>query len=788
MAFIDIPDRANMQRIQASWYNTIKTELINFLSGAYDLSNKAIIDPTRLDVKKGVKADLLTYASAATNGQFCFATDEKKMYQVIDGTITGVGGGLDAWAASTDYVIGDVVHYSDLIYLCTTDHTFTASFDGSKFTELSTSAISGATENNLVTIDANTKPKDGAKAIANVAFKNENNVFSANQELNALATFDDSDVLSLVPNKMVDIRSGKNFIRNGHFEINAIGWTASSANISIARNTTTPISSDADGVITITTSATTSDYVQYGPFVIEKGDQSNILTFLAKYYTDANYLDDKLGVYFYDATNSAYANTDDQSIKATSLVGNISRGFQIPSDCVSGYIRFKVDATVAAESKVYIDNVEFMQKPVVKGLAGWKQYTLTVTGTNWTTTRAVGIPYKTLDGAWRFVFNIAGAVTSQSQNTLTINGVVFKNTANHYQSITALAADATANTGYCTPNASTIFVKSAANTLAWYISGDVELDSKPTFATDYSNVVLSEDAGNKLIDFSAVKPNGTQSASSNAVTLITLTERDDKTSSFGTDVFTAPETGSYHFDYSVWALLGATAPTALKSYLLKNATGIQYAINGRDDLTASKNITLSASEKIDLIKGDTIGLYVYSSGQAITVSGFTNQDATYLSGHKISSPQTIAASEECYAYYNSNTATSIANTGSGTDLPFEDKIADSHNAYNIATGIYTCPRSGLLSISSGVELASAATWEAGESLIIRAYINAKLINIGRKIMDAALNPLYMSANGSLSLYPVVKGDAVKINIYQNSDGAISLDGDANSNYISIKID
>lgn len=57
------------------------------------LTNKAIVDPSRLDVKKDTKANLDTYAATAANGQLVFATDEKKMYQVIDTVLVDVGSG-----------------------------------------------------------------------------------------------------------------------------------------------------------------------------------------------------------------------------------------------------------------------------------------------------------------------------------------------------------------------------------------------------------------------------------------------------------------------------------------------------------------------------------------------------------------------------------------------------------------------------------------------------------------------------------------------------------------------
>jgi hypothetical protein len=61
-------------------------------SGA-DIQTPAIIDPSRADVKKDTLANLQTYASSASNGQLVYATDSKKMFQVLDGALAEVGGG-----------------------------------------------------------------------------------------------------------------------------------------------------------------------------------------------------------------------------------------------------------------------------------------------------------------------------------------------------------------------------------------------------------------------------------------------------------------------------------------------------------------------------------------------------------------------------------------------------------------------------------------------------------------------------------------------------------------------
>lgn len=80
-----------------------------------------IIDPSRSDVKQGTQAELETYASGASNGQMCFATDTKQMYQVLDGALAAVGGGsggLDTFFTDTFEVAGvsDYTSGNDVIF------------------------------------------------------------------------------------------------------------------------------------------------------------------------------------------------------------------------------------------------------------------------------------------------------------------------------------------------------------------------------------------------------------------------------------------------------------------------------------------------------------------------------------------------------------------------------------------------------------------------------------------------------------------------------------------------
>lgn len=122
-------------------------------------------------------------------------------------------------------------------------------------------------------------------------------------------------------------------------------------------------------------------------------------------------------------------------------------------------------------------------------LTNLKQYTLTVTGTNWTTTRAVGIPYKTATGEWRLKFNIVGAVSSGTDNflNLTVANITFKSGYDQAVSIftSTRQGNSVINEAVTLSNSSTIQIlrsSSASLVLTWSLSGDVELNAMPSFA------------------------------------------------------------------------------------------------------------------------------------------------------------------------------------------------------------------------------------------------------------------------------------------------------------------
>jgi len=123
---------------------------------------------------------------------------------------------------------------------------------------------------------------------------------------------------------------------------------------------------------------------------------------------------------------------------------------------------------------------------LVRPRRGQTALTVTSTVAGWSTVRAQAIYYQDQDGNHRLKFNVTGTVTSGTYTggDFTLTGVVFKNVAGCFQPVSPFVNSVNAVAAYCNPGLATVTVQhaSTASTTRYCFSGDVELDSKPTWA------------------------------------------------------------------------------------------------------------------------------------------------------------------------------------------------------------------------------------------------------------------------------------------------------------------
>jgi len=135
-------------------------------------------------------------------------------------------------------------------------------------------------------------------------------------------------------------------------------------------------------------------------------------------------------------------------------------------------------------------------------LMGLKQYlhgtaynsgispTVTSAQAGFSVIRSVFVPYQTQDGAWRLRFNIAASFTASiiSVVSVSINGVVSKNLTQYFQPVFGVFYTVSGTNGFYQSYAGvnngtlTCQLTSTNNVNGVAFSGDIELDSKPTWA------------------------------------------------------------------------------------------------------------------------------------------------------------------------------------------------------------------------------------------------------------------------------------------------------------------
>ena len=78
--------------------------------------------------------------------------------------------------------------------------------------------------------------------------------------------------------------------------------------------------------------------------------------------------------------------------------------------------------------------------------------------------------------------------------------------------------------------------------------------------------------------------------------------------------------------------MGATAPSVLEAYMLKNGTGGRYGYFYSNDCVNSKYLQIDKSGTINVIAGDYVSLWVNPTSQNVAViSAAAGTQASYLS-------------------------------------------------------------------------------------------------------------------------------------------------------------
>ena len=784
------------------------------------LTSPSITTPTRLDVKQDTKANLITYASSASNGQLVFATDEKILYQVVDSALQPAGGS-SVLSGLTDVNISSPTNTQVLKYNSATSKWINS-------TDSNTTSLSGLTTDVNISSPANTQ----VLKYNSSSTKWEN----ANQITTLAGLTGDVNISSPVNTQVLKYNSttskwenstggsgtGIDFLLLGDAEAGTTGWnsyndhtntpadvkpvdgTGLTGSMTSGHTFTQSSSSPLNGSNSFLLSKPASDCQGQGfskDMTIPAGYATRMLTFSGIYSTDANYVDSDYILYFYDVTHSVLVEPVPYAIMANTF-GTLSVQVQVPAGCTSLRAIFHCAATSATTRDIKFDDMSFGPSSRAKGafITDWTSYTPTG---SWVTNASYS-------GKWRRVgdsmevnvrIDLSGAPTATallvsipSSYTIDTTRIVQADSrgmlGNSFTDQSSSGNDHSGKVVYSTTTSVALEVAKTDGTYAiekaitnlipfTYASADKVVASfKVPIVGWSSNQVVSEDFGTRLISCRAMK-SGAQTMTSTQTAVSGWTINNDSTGSFNatSGIFTVPETGFYYVSYQIYYTNGPTPPTTLTYYILATSTYTAMYISDDEKTSSSRSVTQSGC--IYCIKGDTIKLSGASSGNNHTLNAGGD---TSISIVKISGNQQVMASEIVYALYETNAGQSIANA-SATKIDFEDKIVDTHNA--VTTGAnwkFTAPVTGLYSFTPNIYI--GGSWSEGNLINIDVYKNGSLIKQGDvtyAVMTATKN---YTSKCSVELN-LLKGDYVDFQVYQNSGGSRSLSVTPSASYISI---
>lgn len=539
-----------------------------------------------------------------------------------------------------------------------------------------------------------------------------------------------------ITSTVADTRS--NYIKYGNAESSTQGWvtyadaaaapvdgTGGSPTATFTTSTSSPLRGTASYIYTPGALGNGASYA----FVIDSADQAAMLTVEFDYSLGGTgYLDAAMQVWIYDVTNNVMIQPAPYTLLNVGVASKFKTQFQTASNSTS-YRLIVHQSTAVSTYTLKIDNVKCGATPYSIGAAVSDWISFTPTG-SWSTNT-------TYAGQWRRVgdtaeiaykVSLTGAPNATTLSLamptgLTIDTVKMNSPSNNAAMVgygRTLDAGVQAYAlnvrydGGATPfgiyseNAGGTYTSDASaqvsNTVPYtFGTGDqVNISVSVPIAGWSSNTATSADSDSRVCAaYVSGTPTGTINASPSEAVFPTVIR----------DTHGCYSTANGRYIVSVPGWYTLTAALCIQSTVTAgNALGISLWVNGSTAIgqtyirpvnhTAAENFTASATYYMSA--GDYFTVRAYSEGAS---NSFGTLGVNFMSVIRASGAAQIQASESVNMRYNGITTTTIAATGYN-NLVYSTKVYDSHNAYNAATGVYTCPVAGVYQIGGSVQGAS----------------------------------------------------------------------------------
>lgn len=624
----------------------------------------------------------------------------------------------------------------------------------------------------------------------------------------------------------------QNYIENSTARLNATGWSTyatSSASatpsnfggtpngaFTFARNTSSPIGANSDFLLTKDANNRQGHGVYY-EFTPVAGDLTSVQTVSFRFKNSSAYLDGDLRVYLVTtATNFAGTLT---VVEATvrDLVGFTGTGantyigtVQVPVDAVAARLCIHVAGTNASAWTTNLTDISVGKNAytqsgysiearfstnVAQSVANSGDILIDFEDKEYDNSGAV-----TTGASWKFTAPVSGYYDVEALITFDTgftyaagNRILLKlyKNGSAYSNLGREAIEtAVSNLIIAAGGADTIYLNKG-DYIDIRVANNRTAGATTLLAANSDNhisVSLASEEKSSIISSGLTAArfttNTALSVANTGDTLVDFEDKDfDTTGSVtvgGSWKFTSPKSAYYSIDAQV-SFTGAVYTDTNRGILKLYKNGSVYCNLGREvvETTNSISIAVRGTTSIYLAKGDYVDVRVENNRAGGATSLVADAAYNYVNILEIAgSTQTIGSNSIVHMEYTSNTTTTV-NT-SVTVKPFEDKVSDTHNAYNTSTGLFTVPISGYYQISATVRTANV-NLSTSETFISALIVNSVNVNQGQQASGTGASKGHGSVL-SVCKY-LTKGQTV--GIAASASQSTTLSGLSNGNFLTI---
>jgi hypothetical protein len=610
---------------------------------------------------------------------------------------------------------------------------------------------------------------------------------------------------------------GINYIENPDFEENTTGWSTyldpagvapvdgtggdpEIINITIDRSTASPLRGIASLLITKPGLNAQGSGVSTD-FSIDAADLTKLVDISFDYTTSANYADGDFRVYIVSKTVGTVIELVQRDLFASNNGTYTGRFQALPNDTEYRLV-LHCAVTYALAFDVKIDNVRVgPSAPRVKGpvVTDWQSYTPTITASTGSVTNATwtgrfrrvgdtaevrinGIfsatsaAFTTLLAGLPSGLAVDGSKIVTSANAFTVVGhgsLADAGVGNYTATVTWAGASGQVRVDSDAANQTYVVNGGTSNTTPFtFNSGDsVNIEFRVPILGWSSNLVLSEDAGNREVLGIIRRDTAQTGLVSGTMTQILLNVSAEDTSSMvdtTNNRIIVPETGTY--DIEGEALINMSG-TASRMTLELRVGGSARRVTRQMSNNQGNSTVGGCYPGVRLNRGELITLWV--SHEAGANRDLVNARLTIA---KRASPQTIASGETVAVRATPTIGQSIA-SGTFTQITVGTKGLDTHNAL-ASSGTFTSPMTRLYSFVTQCNLSLPAV--AG-TMIVHALKNGVVVNESLLTINNVSNDYSLAVSGIIHL---AMGETLAFRVFHNTGGNRSV-STAERNSISI---